>query len=1021
MSVKNVWRGLAGLTATLFAFSMVATSVVGTREAKLNAVLGTVSYELKDSGESGIDGTYFASEYSSLEEVVNGQLELAEQISAEGTVLLKNENSALPVASGEKITVWGLNSIWPTLGGMIGSSAEANTDAGQEQYNIITALLARGADVNTDMMGYYYSEAMEGYWRWSGFGSPSHSLAPAFTASWEESGYYSVGEAPASAYSDDILASADGSVAVCVLARDSSEAAEYSDQMAAMKSPSDGPSDDALENGPLNLSNYEKEMIELAKAHSTRVIVVINSDSAMEIKDLADDADVDAILWAGEPGDYGFLGVADVITGIANPSGHLPDTYAADNNSAPAMVNFGLYMYDNYSQGSNPVLTETNKADWYVAETEGIYVGYKYYETRYEDLVLGRGNANSDAGSSTGSSWSYANEVVYPFGYGLSYTTFEQNLISLDVNAGEVGQAQVTVTNTGDVAGKSVAQLYVQVPYTEGGLEKSAIQLVGYAKTQTLEPGAAETLTIEVDPAYFASYDETVTKADGTVGAWVLDAGDYYFTIANGAHEAVNNVLAAKTGAETGLTSINEEAINSANVITWNLGAQDVETYSVNVQNALQDMDINNFIEGTAEYTTRSDWTKGWTAVASIDPTDEMMTGLTNSKYAITENGDGVTWGADNGLSIVDVMVLDEDGNLTGALDLADSTWDSLMDQVTLDEAINFVEYGGDDIEDIGSIGYPRTYMNDGPIGFAYDQVAGYTKGLGAAEGGTYATYSMSVFPTEPVVAATFNHELVEREGELLGEEALWSGESIIIAPGANLHRAAYNARNHEYYSEDSQLTNLMAQDLCTGAESKGLLTQVKHFAFNHQELNRSGISTFMTEQAARENELRCFQGSMSKNITSTIMTAFNRAGTVYAGAHEGLLKQIARNEWGFTGGIVTDMINGADYMNWRDVVLSGGGLALTSSAYVSSEIGTMENAKSEIEKDTTFQQEMKDAIKYWIYVTVQSNAVNGMTPSTEIVSVTPWYKSLCYGLDACFGVLTALFLVLYFRKGKKA
>ena len=1017
MNKKNVWRGLAGLTATLLCLALVATSVTSARAAKLNSLLGTNSYKLVDSGESGIDGTYFASEYSSLEEVIADQIAVSEQIGAEGTVLLKNENSALPIASSETVTVWGLNSIWPTLGGMIGSSPEAVE--GQESYDIVTALQAKGVDVNMAMTGFYYS--LEDYWRWSGFHSPSHSLSPAFTASWEESTYYSVGEAPASAYTDDVLASADGTVAIVCIARDSSEAAEYSDDMMAFAGPDYTPADDSLDNGPLNLSQNEKDMIALAKEHSSRVIVVINSDSAMEVKDLNDDPDVDAILWAGEPGLYGFLGTADVITGAANPSGHISDTYVADNNSAPAMVNFGLYTYDNYSQGDNAVLTLANKSDWYVVETEGIYVGYKYYETRYEDLVLGQANANNKAGSSTGSAWSYADEVVFPFGYGLSYTTFEQTLDAVDVSVGGIGSATVTVTNTGDVAGKSVAQLYVQVPYITGGVEKSAIQLVGYAKTSELAPGASETLTIEIDPEYFASYDETAVKADGTEGAWILDAGDYYFTIANGAHEAVNNVLAVKNGSEAGLTSINEEQINTANVYTWTLGETDIETYSENVQNALQDMDINNYIEGTAEYTTRTDWTKGWKEVTSIDPTDEMMVGLTNSVYELTENGDGVTWGADNGLNITDVMVYDENGNLTGAADLDDPIWDQLLDEITLDEAINFVEYGGDDLEDIGSIAFPRTYVNDGPVGFAYDQVPGYIRGLGAEEGGELASYSMALFPTEPVVAATMNSELVQREGELLGEEALWSGESGIIAPGVNLHRCAYNARNHEYYSEDSQLTNLMAQDLCTGAESKGLMTQLKHYAFNHQELNRSGMSTFMTEQAARENELRCFQGCMSKNISSSIMTAFNRAGTVYAGAHEGILKQIARTEWGFEGGIITDMINGADYMNWRDIVYSGGGLALTSSAYISSEIGTMENAKEAISKDTAFQQEMKDAIKYWIYVTVQSNAVNGMTPSTEIVSVTPWYSALCYACDVIFAVLTALFLVLYFKKSKKA
>ena len=230
----------------------------------------------------------------------------------------------------------------------------------------------------------------------------------------------------------------------------------------------------------------------------------------------------------------GFLGVADVLSGEVNPSGHISDTYASFSNSSPAMVNWGVYMYTNNSQsGEANALTAENKGDWYVVESEGIYTGYKYYETRYEDSVLGQGNATATDGAYGSNTWKYQYEVVYPFGYGLSYTTFDQKLDSVTCEVGGEGTAQVTVTNTGDVAGKSVAQLYVQAPYTEGGLEKSAIQLIGFAKTQVLEPGASETVTITFDPQYFASYDDEAEKADGTVGAWVLEAGDYYFSIGN--------------------------------------------------------------------------------------------------------------------------------------------------------------------------------------------------------------------------------------------------------------------------------------------------------------------------------------------------------------------------------------------------------------------------------------------------------------------------------------------------------
>ena len=354
---------------------------------------------------------------------------------------------------------------------------------------------------------------------------------------------------------------------------------------------------------PLALTENEKAVLELAKAHSSKVVVLLNTNNPIEIEDLKNDEAVGAIVWCGEPGMDGFLGVADVLCGAVNPSGHLSDTYAVSSVSAPAMTNFGVYLYTNNSNsGTDATLLNKNcKGDWYLVESEGIYTGYKYYETRYEDLVLGQANADSAAGA-IGKAWNWDDEVSYSFGYGLSYTTFEQTLKSVDVTVGGEGKAVVTVKNTGDVAGKSVAQLYVQAPYKQGGLEKAAIQLVAFEKTGVLEPGASEDLTITFDPAYFASFDENAVKANGTQGAWVLEDGDYYFAIGNGAHEALNNVLAAKLGSEDGLVKTAErEEINPANAIVWNLAATDMETYSVNVENQLQDMDINHFIEGTVE------------------------------------------------------------------------------------------------------------------------------------------------------------------------------------------------------------------------------------------------------------------------------------------------------------------------------------------------------------------------------------------------------------------------------------
>lgn len=1021
----KVWRGLTSVTASLMAFMIGGATIANANGSWINTFLGTTNYKIVEKGDiEQKDTTYFDSEFSSLEELVTAKEELAEQISEEGSVLLKNNSSALPLdKESEAVTLWGMNSHTPTLGGMIGSPSSVDSEHGQKAYDIEEALVEKGFSLNQDMIDFYSGDKAMAYAR-RGFGATGHGLSPAFGMSYENPESYQVGEVPADLYTNDLLATAEDTAAVVVISRDSSEAADYHPDM------TNGTQGDRFER-PLVLSDYEKAMIDLAKQHSTKVIVLINSDNPLEIEELKQDDKIDAILWTGIPGISGFLGVADVLSGGVNPSGHLSDTYAVISTSTPAMVNFGVYTYTNHSKaGADAILTETDKADWYVVESEGIYTGYKYYETRYEDTVLGRGNANATEGSSTGEAWNYADEVSYPFGYGLSYTTFEQTLNSVSVEAGGTGTAKVTVTNTGDTAGKSTVQLYVQAPYTENGLEKAAVQLIGFEKTDIVEPGESTDITVEFDPQYMASYDEEAVKENGTDGAWVLEEGDYYLAVGNGAHEALNNILAQKTGTQEGLTTVTDtEVINPENAVVWNMDTTDIETYSENVKNALQDCDINNYIENTVEYTTRSDWTKGWEPVEAVTPTEEMMEGLTNSKTELTENGSGVQWGVDSGLSIIDFMQTDTDGNYTGVIPLDDPMWDRLADQITLDEAIAFIEKAGTDFESIPSINLPKIYANDGPVGFAYDQVAGYLTRWTEADSGQptyvakddeYATYAMNSMPTEPVVAATWNKELAHREGELFGEDGLWSKEGTIMAPGMNIHRNAYCARNHEYYSEDAMLSNYLGTSVCKGGQSKGLMVEPKHLAFNHQETNRSGISTYFNEQAGRENELRSFQGALESNYADGVMTGFNRIGTDFSGADEGMLIQIVRNEWGYEGWMVTDLINGADYMNWRDIVFAGGGAPLTETAYDDSKIGWMSHAKADIEKDTEFQQQMKLGIKYYLYNFADSNAMNGISNTAELVYVNTWWQIALYAAIGVMAVLTLGSMVMYIRTGRK-
>ena len=1021
MRKGNLWRGLSTTTAVLLVISLILGSIADSRADFLNQRLGTTNYKIMniDADDAG-DGIYYESEFSSLAELVAAQKEIAAQISAEGSVLLKNDG-ALPLnKDSETVTLWGLNSRTPILGGNVGSTAAANVEAGQIAYGPREALTEKGFTLNTTMNTFYDSPQLDAY-RMSSefFGMPvfGHALSPAFWMMPINPMSYNVGEAPASLYTNDVLTSADGTAAVVVISRDNSEAADYHPGMfSAVES-------DSFER-PLALSENEKAMIELAKAHSTKVIVLLNCDNPVEIEGLKQDDGINSILWVGAPGINGFLGVADVLSGAVAPSGHLSDTYAVSSVSAPAMVNYGLHGYINNSVfgGDSADLTEGNTGDWYLVESEGIYTGYKYYETRYEDQILGQGNAGAPNGSTSGSSWNYADEMSYPFGYGISYTTFEQKLERVDLTVGGTGTAVITVKNTGSVAAKSVVQLYVQTPYTAGGIEKSAIQLLDFAKTDVLQPDQSVQVTIEFDPQYIASYDETAVKANGTQGAWVLEAGDYYFAIGNGAHEALNNVLANKLGSTDGLIAItDDETINGENAIKWTLGATDIETYSVNVQNALQDCDLNYFIENAVEYTTRADWTKGWTPVDGIAATDEMLVGLRNQTYSLSANGEGLQWGVNNGLKLIDFVVVDDEGNYAGVIPMDDARWDQLIAQMSIDEAITFVENTAK--QSVPSIGYITGMVNDGPLGFAFDQVAGYylnwqpessNEPTYVSEKDEYANYSMAVMPTEPVVAATFNKELVEREGEIFGETGLWANITIIMAPGLNLDRAVYCARNHEYYSEDPMLTNLLGVAVCKGGNSKGLQMEPKHLAFNHQELNRFGLCTFFNEQAGRENELRAFQGSLQSNYAAGLMSAFNRHGTVWAGADEGVQVQIVRNEWGYEGWITTDMVSFPNVMNWKDGVYGGSSTMLgDANAYADSEFGNMEANKDLILSDTEFQLKMREGIKYTLYACAKGAHMNGTLASTTAVYVRTWWQNTFLGVQIGTGVLTVAFAAL--------
>ena len=941
-------------------------------------------------------------------------------MSEEGSVLLKN-NGALPLTKDEtqKITLLGFSSYYPVQGGDMGSSLVENTGTDGDTVDMVGAFKAKGFGLNQTVADMY--EALQPTFKsevqsWGGTIEYNHITAPSTT------GVFSSKE-PSQAALDGQNATwkdsmNDNNVMIVTIARSASENGTYQPGTAGVD-----PTQNLNQTDPLGLSDDERDLINAAvtakAANGGKVIVLLNNASAMEVQEIEDNVGVDAILQVGLPGGYGFYGVADILSGAVSPSGHLTDTYAVKNANSPAAQNFGDLQWTN----ANPDINMNDA----VVEAENIYIGYKYYETRYFDTVMGQGNAASTVGSSTGSAWNYDDEVTYPFGYGLSYTTFEQTLDNLNVDLeNETVTANVTVKNTGSVAGKDVVQLYVSLPYTdydkEHGVEKAAIQLLDYGKTAELAPGASETVTITADMQNMASWDSTADNAVGTKGCYILDAGDYWFTIGNGAHEAVNNVLAAEGQSVDG---------SADKAKSWTLDSFDDTTFATTkngtaVENQLADMDVNYWLPGTATYLTRADWEGTFPKTyKDLTATDEMLDILDNDIYEINANGDPstVTFGADNGLTLAD---------LKGVSDINDERWDMLMDEITLEECMIRTGFGGTSTKVIESIMSPEAIQNDGPNGFNSYPLGQYAN-TDASTGDPCVvdandpnlTYKMGTMVNETVIAQTFNKDLAADYGRVIGNYSLWANTAIFWGIGTNLHRLPYNARNHEYYSEDAVLTAGQGTAYAAAAMQYGVIIAPKHLAFNDTEINRTGISVFMTEQQARENELRGTQGIVENAHVLGLMTAYNRVGITQDNAHTGLMKNILRNEWGFQGLISEDFIQNANYVVLKEAVLNGVTMSCNTGDNTMAAVSekypywTVEA----VSQDTTMMTALKQAMKYQNYALANSNAMDGMASSTRLVSVRTWYDNALVAVQVVFAALTVLAAAMYVlndRKSKK-
>ena len=1017
MSRKNIWRGMTTLTASLLTVSVAAGPVIDSYRTDIDKFLGTKSSAMvTDSTDE--DLYTYKSDYSSTTELLESIEDLGERMSEEGTVLLKNENNALPLSKDEtqKLSLLGFSSYYPVQGGDMGSSLTENEGTDADTVDFVEALAAKGFSINEDLQNLYKSLESEFKTEvnmWGNIVEYYHITAPATDGVFAS-------EEPSQETMDSVDSQwkesmDDYNVMLVTIGRSSTENGTYLPGVDGVDA-----SQDLNQTDPLGLSDDERDLINAAveakESNGGKVIVMLNNANAMEIDEIKNNDGVDAILEVGLPGGYGFYGVADILSGEANPSGHLTDTYAVTNANSPAAQNFGNYEWINADPTVNINAEEV--------EAEGIYTGYKYYETRYADTVLGQGNADATVGSSTGKAWDYDNEVSYPFGYGLSYTTFEQTLKSVDVDLeNRTVTAEVEVKNTGDVAGKDVVQLYTSVPYTdydiENKVEKSAVQLLDYEKTDMIEPGESQTVTITADAQDMASWDSTCDNEAGTTGNWILDNGTYYFTVGNGAHEAVNNVLAAQDQKVDG---------NKDNVQTWELGDFDSSSFAVTlngtpVENQLQDADLNNWMEDTVTYLSRNDWEGTWPETyKDLTATNEMISTMADDYSDIEANGDpsSVTFGADNGMTLA---------NLKGVDDITDERWDDLMDQITLEECLIRTGLGGTSTKTIESITSPEAIQNDGPNGFNSYPLGQYANSDDStgdpcviAEDDPNRDYKMGVMAVETVIGQTFSKQLAEEWGKVIGNYSLWANTAIWWGVGTNLHRTPYNARNHEYFSEDAVLTAGQGAAIIEAGHEYGVLIAPKHLAFNDTEINRTGIAEFMTEQAARENELRGVQSCIEDANALAVMTAYNRVGCVTSNAHTGLLLNIVRKEWGFKGLMSEDFIQDPTYTKIRMAVHNGVTMTCNTGDNTMAAVEavwpywSVENAS----KSEELLTDLKQAMLYQNYALANSNAMDGMATTTHIEKLNTWYDNLITGLRVGFGVLTVLCAAMYLLGLKK-
>ena len=865
--------------------------------------------------------------YTLSDATVSKANELAKDVQSEAVTLLKNDDSNLPL-SGKKVNVFGWGSTNPVYGG----TGSGSMSKQYKTVSLLDGMKQAGLKTNTELSKLYTDYRKD---------RPEVGM---FAQDW------TLPEVPAKQYSDKLVSDAKdfSDEAVVVLTRVGGEGADLPTDMKAKgityKNNSKDYDDFQKGESFLQLSKTERDMIDLVTSNFKKVTLVYNGANTFQFDFLNDYPQIQSVVWCPPAGQTGFSALGEVLAGETNPSGKTSDTFLKDLTKSVSYNNFGKFEYTNMADKAAKYKgftgDDVTAIPGFVNYSEGIYVGYKFYETASDEGLI-----------------NYDDTVAFPFGYGLSYTSFDQKLDSVKYKGGKV-TVTATVTNTGDKAGKDVVEVYYNPPYTDGGIEKASKNLAGFEKTKELQPGESQKVTVKFDDDDMASYDYKGAKA------YVLEKGDYDISIQSDSHHVIDH-----------------KAITVKDTVTYDSDS--------NTHNGDKTVATNQFddVAGDVTYLSRADHFANYKE-ATAAPTNFKMsdkakeTFYNNSNYdpkKFDKDSDKMpTTGAKNGLKLSDMYGKDYD----------DADWDKLLDQLTFDDMDNFIANGGYGTQAVKSVGKIQLTDADGP----------------ASLNNNFTGVGSIGFPASTAFACTWNKDLAKQFGEMIGEMAHDMHVAGWYAPAMNIHRNAFSGRTFEYFSEDSLLSGVMASSEISGAKSKGVYSFMKHFALNDQETKRTEmLCTWTNEQAMREIYLKPFEMSVKEGGAQAVMSSFNYIGNTYAGADSALLQTVLRGEWGFKGFVLTDYFGGYGYQN-ADQEVRAGNDSMLATTKITNHI---------TDKSATSVKAMRQAAHNILYTAANSwQYANG-----EPKVATPIWKTAMY---VAWGVVAVLVIGLEFLTIKR-